>query len=361
MENLAPIGIDHSPIGDRTLGEYLVIPYWPITLQRPMRLFKGALGLHPGIAATPEPEFLVRLLTGHLSHQALVREAAGPYYKNLENLVRARHQPNSTTRNLLACRLNLHEDDLLGLSSGPGNGPLLPTLLAFFRMLEGAPLRFFGGVMTSSEVPCPHCGANLLDDVDAWWRDQPLKMEKAEYEFAERMLRATLAGFLLFLFLRNNVDRAPTAGTDLPSIGKPSRHPVGNWLAAVRDAHGCKDFYELAHKLPFDAPDGLNITQPRLKKWSSGQDLIPVSAGERLTVGLPEAGDLEIAFLAARTLALVVDFLCAAYIDNEGARQTSRPIQHQARKIVSERLQQLVVNLGLAAKENATRKQGLPA
>lgn len=306
-------------------------------------LFKGALGLTPGVAGIPDPEFLTRVLSKYPSHQAWLRDLAGDDYKNVENLLRGRSQPTPRTLAELSQRFGLSAEQLNGLAHGRKDGPLLPELLLLLRLIEGVPFWVFKFLMTQDLI-CPQCGANALHDADVWWGRQPLRIGKAEYEFAERLLAALTVGscFWEMLPLLGPTGNDPTEPS--PSLTDPGGHPIGNWLTAVRGAYRCGNFFDLAHHLPFEEDETDPITQPRLKKWSSGQDLIPLEAGFRLIAGLPDAKVLERGLIAARVLALVADFLCAATID------TTPSSKKNVRQIIFDRHQVLTTNLLISIK-----------
>ena len=92
MENLLPARTFPAPLPEQTLAKIFPPPFAPITLQRPMTLFKGALGLTPGVASTPDPEFLTRVLSKYSSHQAWLRDLAGDDYKNVGVLSATLHE-----------------------------------------------------------------------------------------------------------------------------------------------------------------------------------------------------------------------------------------------------------------------------
>lgn len=238
------------------------------------------------------------------------------------------------------------------LAHGRKDGPLLPELLLLLRLIEGVPFGIFTFLMTQ-ELSCPHCGANALHDADVWWRRQPLRIGKAEYEFAERLLAALTVGSRLWEIRPLLGPAGDDAAEPLPSLANPGRHPIGNWLAAVRGAYRCSNLFDLAQRLPFEEDETAPITQSRLKKWSSGQDLIPVEAGFSLIAGLPDAKVLEHGLIAARVLALVVDFLCAA------ATVEAAPLRKKTvRQIVFDRLQALRMKLLISGWLLGAKDQG---
>ena len=101
--------------------------FGPITLQRPMRLFKGALAQSKvyGEPFVPDREFLIRLFTDHRSHQAMIRKSAGEQFKNFENYVRGKHQPSPVTIRVMSQKLGIKPDQLTQLAHGKQDGPWL--------------------------------------------------------------------------------------------------------------------------------------------------------------------------------------------------------------------------------------------
>lgn len=172
MENLLPTSsAANKHISDMTVGEFLTPPFQPVEVLRALGPYGRMLRLKPAISMAPDSEFLVRLLTGHASHQAYIRHEAGSDYKNLENWVRGKHKASRTTKQVLASRLGLTMEYLEKLAGSALDGPLMPDILTLFQMVEVFPMRLTSGAL-NRVVPCPCCGENLLDDVDAWWSKQ---------------------------------------------------------------------------------------------------------------------------------------------------------------------------------------------
>lgn len=137
-----------------TFRELLLPPFPVAAVLRPLGPYGRMLDLEPMVPMAPNPEFLVRLLTGRASHQACIRHEAGPQYKNLENLIRGRHKVSPTTKQLLADTLGISIDDVEKLDGSAPEGPLIPGILAVFQIFEGLPMRVTAGVL-DRDVPCP--------------------------------------------------------------------------------------------------------------------------------------------------------------------------------------------------------------
>ena len=169
-----------APYPDGSQSTYFRYDCWRISdptvpqveVLRVLGPYGRMLRLEPAISMAPDPEFLVRLFTGHASHQAYIRHEAGSLYKNLENLARGRHKVSRTTMQALASRLGLTMEYLEKLAGSALDGPLIPDILTLFQMVEGFPMRVASGAL-NRVVSCPCCGENLLDDVDAWWSKSP--------------------------------------------------------------------------------------------------------------------------------------------------------------------------------------------
>ena len=287
----------------------------------------------------PDPEFLVRLLTDHASHQAYIRHEAGSDYKNLENLARGKHKPSRTTMQVLASRLGLPMEYLEKLAGSALDGPLMPDILTLFQMVEGFPMRVTSGAL-NRVVPCPCCGENLLDDVDTWWSKQAPGMESAEYHFAERLLIALLGASGLERFAALFMKDVEHALENLEALASPERHPIGNWLWEAQVAMSRSSLAELADAMQLR---GHEVLHGRLRKWSAGQDVMPLEAGEAIAkaYGRPKSGLRRL--IAARVIALVTDFVEAAW-----PTATHVAGRKRAQEVVRARLVQLGDNLQVA-------------
>lgn len=346
MENL-PVNRNAStkPFADMTVGDLLraaAPPFPPVEVVRSLGPYGRMLELEPGCPKAPDPEFLVRLLTDFASHQAGIRKAAGSHYKNLENLIRGRHKVSKTTKTLLAGALGIPVGVLDSLEGSSPNGPLVPIVLDIFQVVEGLPMRVSSGVL-QQEVPCPCCGHNLLDDVGSWWSEHAPGLGQAEYQFVERLLNAVIGAGLIERVVASLTDRKTLDLDRLGALANPARHPIGNWLVEARGILSCQSLADLARTMQLRGGMGANFSHGRLKKWSSGQDVMPLEAGEAIAEACGQKASGVRRLIAARTIALVTDFLAASVL--EGAAAVGRGA---AQKIVHARLEQLGGNLRLA-------------
>lgn len=305
MENLPTIG--DAKLGDIFFRDALA-PLWPVTIVRPLKLFPKSLGLTPGAEAVPSPEFLVRILSDHPTHQALIRAQSGEHFKNFENHVRGRHRASPTTLKAIAEKMGVNESDIATMAHGRSDGPLLPNVLSLIGLVEAIPNRFFAAAVKLG-IPCPHCGGNLIDDRDSWWQSQALQLPKPAYRLVERLLGALLVGTGLYAVLQAIERYAPV--DQIVQLAHPSKHPFGNWLGRVMESRGIQKYSELC-----DAPSGDGTSLPfdenRLSKWASGGELLPLAMGKRMTAGLADANALELDLIAARALAFIIDLATAA-------------------------------------------------
>lgn len=339
MENLS--AKSEMRISDMTVGESMSTPFQPVEILRPLGSYGRPLNLEPAISKAPNPEFLVWLMTGHASHQAYVRHEAGAQYKNLENLIRGRHKVSLTTKQLLTGILGFSIQDIEKLGGSAPDGPLMPGILAGFQMVEVLPMRCTSGIL-DQEIPCRCCGHNLLDDVDAWWSEQVPGMGQAESHFAERLLHVVMGAGLIERILTSLLGQAELSLSRLADLADPSRHPIGHWLAEAQLAMSCDSLAALATTMQLRENSGGSFSHGRLKKWSAGQDVMPLEAGSAIADACGQTKNWGWRLIAARTIALVTDFVAAAmpdrvYVGRKGAQ-----------KVVYARLEQLGDNLEIA-------------
>lgn len=330
MEKLVSNATEEMPMNqdDSTLSDLFCVPFWPIQLHRPMRLFRTSLGLEPGVQQAPSADFLVKLISDAPSHQAWLRQALGSNYKNLENLVKGKGERSATTLALIEATLPGLADVLAGRKEARDpTGPFLPELLQVVQLLEGIPFKLFEA-LKAHELNCPHCGANVLRDVDSWWSQQVTHWGESEYRFADRLISVLLSATAIRRLGATGMASDEDSLENVLSLAEPSKHPFGHWMRRVMQAHKVKTYAELANTLPFDTEAKI-ITDQRLRKWASGRgDLISLAAGHQLTVGLTRKSDLDNQLIAARVIAFAVDFLCAATPEAEPDRSGVQAIVH---------------------------------
>lgn len=317
-----------------------LVPFEPVTLQRPMRAFSKVLGLTPGVAAPPDPEFLTYLLTGRPSHTAILRNALGNHFKSFENHLRRRHETSATTLKALSQAIDVPLEELGSWAHGQQDGPLLPGLQKWFQVLEGIPLQLATSAL-SANVPCPQCGHNVLEDIDAWWTKQALVLAAPEYRFVERVLRAAEGGMTI-LALLNVLTGSLQPEEKLSQFAHPRRHPMGHWLNAVQQACGCKSLSDLSVRM--ELTGGRDWSPARMKKWSSGQDFIPTEAVEAIAAATGRAKYFDLLHVMARTLTFALEFIVAS------AQGDVPPVRKQALQVVHDRLVRLEENIAIGTR-----------
>lgn len=323
---------------EKTVGELVQVPFWPVTVLRPLGPYGHMLDLEPGVPTSPDPEFLVRLVTGHQSHQAQLRHEAGAQFKNLENLVRGKHKSSPTTKAMLASKLGVPIDFIDKIDGCAPEGPLLPDLMTLFRMMEVIPT-FVASAIFGIHVPCECCGANLIEDKDHWWSKAAPGIGVAELRFAERLLSAILGASLIESFLGQTQTPAENHLKYLANLSIPSKHPIGHWLTEAQTALGRDSLADLTTELQLRKETAPHFSYARMKKWSAGQDVMPVAAGEMIAdaCGKEHAKTLKLRLTAARAIAMVIDFVAATLPSDAG--------QRAARAIVAQRFDELGRNL----------------
>jgi hypothetical protein len=320
---MKPASADNRP--KKTIAEMVIVPFAPMTIQRPLKLFKGILGLTPCVESPPDPDFLVHLLTGR-SHQAWLRLHLGNQYKNLENLLRGRGNSTETTVALLQNKL--HIENLRSHSHGSNHGPLFPTLVDAFQMIEGFYFQMAEGV-SRIRIPCPHCCHDVNDDVDLFWQRQSLDLGISEYRFVERLLTAIVGGSLLHESLRN-LSCSNGLGIVPADMADPRRHPIGNWLNVLSKYYGCRTLTDLQVRLPVDPSDPDQVlSYRRMRKWAAGHALLGPETASRMIQGAADETTLSALFLVARMVSLALDFAVAAAPNGQSLpRKTVQEILH---------------------------------
>lgn len=320
------------------IAEALHVQLAPLKIQRPLKLFNGALGVRPGISECPDPEFVLHILEG-ASHQQVIRRHAGSQFKNLENFLRRSHATSPTTWKLILQALELDEESsavLRTLAHGHADGPLLPAYITMARALEGAFLRTYR-FATVGVFICECCGTDKLDNAHIWWPKQIVPLEPDASAFVDRLLSMLVGGTVLY----QKFGAADSmASAMLESLAMPDTHPIGNWMTTVQIAKGLQKDWQL---LSEPVADG------RLRKWRSGQDLMPLDIALYMIRNAQSPTRLKHALFAARTLALAIDVVQAA------ASTTDRPTRRAAQEIVSSRMKQFIRHLELGLPERLRR------
>lgn len=317
-----------------------------ITLQRPLKLFKGALTQSKsfGTPFVPDPEFLIRLTTDYRSHQAILRDNAGEHFKNLENYLRQRHQPSTVTLQAMSQRIGVSTGEMATWVHGNKDGPLLPRLLELFALFENVPYRLAAHTL-DTKVLCPGCQANILDDREIFWKAQEVVFGQPEYVFADRLLSAAIGASSLFQLLLG-FSGHKTDWAEFYALADPRRHPIGNWLAGIQNVRDLESLADMAIEMQQMNDEACQVPYERLRKWSAGADLMPVDVAKALSAAMGEQNRYLLPAYIARALAFVIDFLCAA-------APTLAPERETIQKIVHERFVGLGQNFRIALAKQA--------
>ena len=340
MENTAVEPSDTAAADDRTLEDLFIVPFDALTICRSIGPYGRLLGLIPGVCTTPSPDFLTRLLTPHPSHQAVLRKVSGDQFKNLENLIRGRHRVSTTTRATLAGRLKCAPDFLDELTGSAPDGPLMPGLQQLVQLFEGVPSWLAGSVL-SVEIACPCCGHNVLHDVDLWWHRHAPRIGQPEYRFVERMLRALVGASICELIAHHLANASAPALGDLASLTNPDRHPIGNWLSEMLTQLNLESLSQLSMHMQLQGFGQNDYTHGRLRKWSSGQEAMPVADGANIAKIAGAQTSNERRLIAARTLAVATDLIMASTADAEMSNR------FHAQPVLDGRLRALSMNTDL--------------
>lgn len=110
--------------------------------------------------------------------------------------------------------------------------------------------------------------------------------------------------------------------------GLLSRPPPDFWLSCLLGQPAPDWLADLAIKLQLSEDGKWNVPYARIKKWSSGQDLMPVTVGVALSKMTMEDFRSRTTFILARALAFVVDFLVAAAPGEKPKRVVLQEIVH---------------------------------
>jgi hypothetical protein len=321
--------------------------FGPITLYRPMRVFGKAIApsARVGEPFVPDADFLVRLITDYRGHRDMLRSEIDVDFKNFENMMRGRHQLSTTSLSSLSRRFGVAPDELTSWIHGNEHGALAPNLLGIFSLLETVPSAIASQVL-AIPVLCKCCGANMLDDRNVFWRRQLVSYATPEYEFAERLLRATVGAACIFAAIAGVLGK-PFHLEDVSSIAHPSKYPISHWLKLMQAHYGVSSLTDLSARMQLMPATECQVSYGLLKKWSSGSELMPVAVATALTKNTNEPIRLALYFTLARTICFIVDFLCSAAL--------VKPTRVQAQEIVYGRINGLIANMRMAITEEQKR------
>lgn len=181
-----------------------------------------------------------------------------------------------------------------------------------------------------------------MDDADAWWVEHAPNVGKPEWHLVERLLNAIVGASLVEMILASfNVITQKSLG-HLDRLAASDRHPIGNWLAEVQEAMSCRNLADMACATQLRPELGDGVEYGRLKKWSSGSDVMPMADGMALMGVSGQSQGIILRLMVARTLAMTMDFVEASWTGPQ-------PDKQRVRKVVCGRLQTIITKTRLAS------------
>jgi hypothetical protein len=330
------------------LSETVAIPFEPITLRRQMMLYRSFLEFTPEIPASPNAELIYRLLSGEKSYKAHVRSKIGESnLKNFENFIRGKNRLSRVTINRLADSFGVESKSLNLFLNKDESTPLFAIVFKLFGILEAIPLKAYSYV-NSTEVLCPCCKNNMMDDMKVWWGKNGIDIGMPEKGFVERILNAVFGSFLILSLIKAFISQNSRSTDWFIELAKPNRHPTGNWLNEVMQRLGCSSLTELENELALRGVANGEITVRRLRDWSAGRDMMPVKDAIMIIDSIPDNRELKIQLIVSRTYGFLTDFICASREDNSYDRISSQ-------KLIYDRMRVLTGKLRLLQKHNANK------
>ena len=305
-----------------------------LTLYRPMQLFKGTLGLMPGIPSEPSLEGLFTVVFGDSADNHVRTLLGSAKFKTFENARRGRHTPSTTSvkaiRHALGDFASLcfaggaqpsDDKNVLLLSEhattpppAAGHVPLLPELLTTTmeagRFLE----RLRSGTHRRHDPRCPHCNHAFTVDPIHWWQQQQLVMDAPAVRFTERALELLVFAEYLSSIL-GALAKSGRGASPYSKLLDPRHTPIGNWLIAYQTVSGCENLRELSLWLlqkDVRYMNGRRISHDLLKKWSGRYDLMPPRAARALLSAVPQDSELHRLSDVARWFTFICDFIHAS-------------------------------------------------
>lgn len=282
----------------------------PITLLRPMRLFKKKLGLTPHVPGVPTLDFLIEAAVGSTS-TVIVRKVLGNEYKNYEHATRGRHQASATTRANIQSKLAAFSWLFPASQALDLSVPLAPALLALMENIEAQ----FRHVLHQSKLDgriCPHCQNRVVPDPAAWWGPTGLNLDAPAYRFVDRLLCGLVAWESIGDRLLRCFDIKSESKNAVARLLAAERGPLSLWFrdyTAAAKAHNLTALHaQLESKGVLGSKDKA-ISYDLLSHWSSTRHLIPVAAAHRLLAAIDDPGSLKRRLFIARHCELVCDLV----------------------------------------------------
>lgn len=315
-----------------------LFPDQVLTLKRPMRLFKGMLGLEPG---TPGVVSVANVLAAALGKdfERDTKEKLGTQAKNFENARRGRNTPTSTTEKNIRAELGWISGLIPRLLLDDPSGPLMPEVEALWKGFEPMFVSPWLSRVVDHGLTCTHCQATLLLGAEDWWAQTRVHVEPGCFRLVDRMLLIPV-----------NIADSKRFFSELLD---PSKSPMGHWLhglATQLDLDTLSDLErDMARRAVLTASGGV-ISANLIKKWSSQQHLLPAKTAMAMTAATPELLVSRLRYFAARSFALICDIIASATdapvsraVVQETVRQRFEYLaaQHEDMKPTQEKLRRL--------------------
>lgn len=309
---------------DLPIIDALPVPFWAVTIERPMRTFASSLGLTPHVPGVPSGDIAAAILTGRRSFQAWIRRELGDVpFRNLKNYATGK-VTNSRALDALKAQY-VDSPGFIDLLADSVRGQHNSTLERGVAVAEGVAFRLVLWIH-SQPLLCHCCGQNVIATPNYWWSRQPCNIGMPETDLIDRMCMVMIGGQFL-LNLQSNGQRR----TSLQDLAKPEDHPFGNWIRTIMEMFRAHN----ATSLPARA--GAAVTSDSVLRYSRGEMLTP-EAVKALTSKLPNSADFVASARTARALAFTIEFLLAANRDSPLTEEV-------ARSIVSNRVSRLLKDI----------------
>lgn len=296
----------HTPTLSQTLVETFGLPYEPLTLCRPMKLFPTSLGLLPHTPQRPSDNFLANLVSGKRTHLAIVREIFGKNFKNFVNFARGEVQTSPKVYADLVQAVNGDKELLNHFAKNMKLG-LLPVQTANVMRLIETVLNQVASAASSGAGMCPTCRQKRISQASQWWSEQKCSLGPAEYRFVDRILLDTLAVVMLPRAFSADWSQRDDPAIPLISMCASGAHPFKHWLNRVMASFRASDLTSLATKSRLEGPS----PDSHLQRCSRGE-MLTFETIDAVTSGLKQPKPLRDLGRQARALAFVIDFLIAA-------------------------------------------------
>lgn len=285
----------------------LVLPFDPLTLRRPMRLFPTALGLPVGEAAVPGDDFLANLIFGRPTFLALVRALFGDDFKNFQNYAHGRVRTTPATLGRLLAKVEGSQQVLDQLSAGFPKGAPAAAIGMTVRIAEGFAVQIMR-VLLSRSLKCPNCGHELISRPAQWWASQSsCSLAEPEWRFVDRILLGMMFTELVPL-IGKDWPVKEAAVREIADLCAEGAHPFRHWLQIAQRAWQATSLASLAVRAAMPG----NYPAETLHRCGRGE-MLTLDTINDLTSRLRTDKDrIAKRGLQARALAFAIDFIVAA-------------------------------------------------